>query len=94
MERIRQDRDLFLFRGYVPGPSADQRLDNYEKDIRKNKRRSTLSLIGAGLIYTFTTYKAFKRPKGGYATPPVQFNAQALNRNGQLAPQLHFTFNF
>lgn len=93
-QKIRQERETFISQGYVPGPSVDQRFDDYDNDIKKNKRRATLSLIGAGLIYTFTTYKAFKRPKGGYATPPVQFNAQALNRNGQLAPQLHFTFNF
>ncbi len=94
VERIRQDRDLFLFGGYVPGPSVDKRLDDYEKDISKNKRRSTLSFVGAGLIYTFTTYKAFKRPKGGYSKPPIQIGAQAFNQSGQVVPQLYFTFNF
>ncbi|MBO6794346.1 MAG: PEGA domain-containing protein [Balneolaceae bacterium] len=93
-ETITNERNLYQSRNLSTGPIHENRLKQYEEDIKKFKRRRTFSIIGAGVLYVATTYKTLQRPKEGYKKPPVQFNVQAFNRFGEVAPQFNLTVNF
>ncbi len=92
--QIQKDKDLYMRWNPTTGPLHDKKLADFDSDIKKFKRRRTFSIIGAGVIYAATTYKTLQRPKEGYKTPPIQFNVQAFNRLGEVAPQFNLTVNF
>lgn len=93
-DRLTDDMNLYIRRNLSSGPIYENRVKQYEADIKQFERRSTVAIIGAGILYAATTYHTFQRPKGGYKTPPVELNMQAFNQFGEVTPQFNLTINF